>query len=241
MVSRPLLAAIAISTAMHALLFTGFPRRSARHDPALRTLRTIEAPALEPEPPDTAAPLFAASPRDSASSWAARPISIHPNPPPPGRTSKDQKVATVQSVPTPDGTTTPARDVFAELSEGDPNAAVDALLYGQGSPGRDLSAPPSLGGSVFWDCPWPASADRAGVNHAAVMVTVDVTAVGKPSSAHLVMDAGHDFGADAVECALQYRYRPGRDKLGRSVAGRTRPFPVLFNRREARNSSPAPP
>jgi outer membrane biosynthesis protein TonB len=241
MVSRPLLAALAISTAMHALLCTGFPRRSARHDLPPRTVRIIEAPALDTEPPETTAPSLAASPRDSASSWAAPRVSIHPNPPPPGRTSKDQKVVTVQSVPMPDGTVAPARDVFAELSEGNPNAAVDALLYGEGTPGRDLSAPPSLGGSVFWDCPWPASADRAGVNHAAVMVTVDVTADGKPSSAHLVMDAGHDFGADAVACALQYRYRPGRDKLGRSIAGRTRPFPVLFNRREARNSSPALP
>jgi hypothetical protein len=51
--------------------------------------------------------------------------------------------------------------------------------------------------------------DHAGINHAAVLVTVDVTVTGAPLAAHLVRDAGHDSGADAVECAMQYRYQPG--------------------------------
>ena len=110
--------------------------------------------------------------------------------------------------PAPDANAYTSRDVSAELSEGDPKA-VDAVLYGQGSPAQDLSAPPRLGGPVYWDCPWPASADHAGINHAAVLVTVDVAVTGAPIAAHLVRDAGHDFGADAVECAMQYRYQPG--------------------------------
>jgi hypothetical protein len=76
------------------------------------------------------------------------------------------------------------------------------------------------------------SAERAGLDHASVLVTVDVSAEGAPLAAHLIRDAGHDFGSDAIACAMQYRYVPGRNARGRAVAGRTRPFPVIFNRRE---------
>jgi len=124
------------------------------------------------------------------------------------------------------------RESAADLSDifqGDPNAA-DALLYGEGSPRRDLSAPAMLGGAVYWDCPWPSVADRAGIDSAVVKIIVDVNTAGEPTSARLVRNAPYDFGEYAVECAMEHRYRPGTDSLGRPIASRTRPFPVIFSR-----------
>ena len=45
---------------------------------------------------------------------------------------------------------------------------------------HDLVFAPRIGGYVYWECPWPAAADQAGVDHAVVHVTVDVTARGEP-------------------------------------------------------------
>ncbi len=116
---------------------------------------------------------------------------------------------------------------------------VDALLYGEGSPGlsHDRSSPPRIGGYVSWECPWPAAAAQAGVNHAVVHVTVDVTARGQATAAHLVDQPGYEFGDEALRCAMDQKYIPGRDADGRPAAGRTRKFSVQFNRRA---SSPSP-
>jgi hypothetical protein len=116
---------------------------------------------------------------------------------------------------------------------------VDALLYGEGSPGlsHDLSSPPRIGGYVYWECPWPAAAAQAGVNHAVVHVTVDVTVRGKATAVQLIDQPGYEFGEDAIRCAMDQRYIPGRDAQGRPVAGRTRKFSVQFNRSGA-NGSP---
>lgn len=118
-----------------------------------------------------------------------------------------------------------------EIDMGQPGG-VDALLYGQGSPGltHDLSSAPRIGGYVYWECPWPDAAAQANVNHAVVHVTVDVTARGKATAVHLIDQPGYEFGEDAIRCAMDQRYVPGRDAQGRSVAGRTRKFSVQFSR-----------
>jgi hypothetical protein len=118
---------------------------------------------------------------------------------------------------------------MSEIFQGDPNAA-DALLYGEGSPRRDLSAPAMLGGAVYWDCPWPSGADRAGIDSAVVRIVVDVTATGEATAARLVHNAAYDFGERAIECAMEHHYRPGTDRTGRRVVSQTRPFPVIFSR-----------
>jgi hypothetical protein len=119
-----------------------------------------------------------------------------------------------------------------EIDMGQPGG-VDALLFGEGSPGlsHDLSSAPRIGGRVYWECPWPSAAARAGVNHAVVHVTVDVTARGGATAAQLIDQPGYEFGEDAIRCAMDQRYIPGRDASGKPVAGRTRKFSVQFNRR----------
>jgi hypothetical protein len=119
---------------------------------------------------------------------------------------------------------------------------LDALLYGDGwggsgegsggvgGDGRDRSSPPRLGGYVYWQCPWPESANRAGVDHAVLHMTMDVTSGGQPIAAHIVDEPGYDFATDAVRCAMEHKYIPGRDAGGTPVAGRTRPFAVRFDR-----------
>jgi hypothetical protein len=236
MVNSQLLAATIFSMAVHSLLFLRLPHRAPppRSHPEERPALVLDGPA--PEPEATLANVSAAARGGTPTQAMVQP---HPRPrsalPPRGHPSKAGESPAPMTTLTPEPITYFGRDVFAELSAGDPNAGVDSVLYGEGTPGRDRSAPPRLGGPVFWDdCPWPASAGRAGVNQATVQVTVDVSVTGIPIAAHLVRDAGHDFGADAVECAMQYRYVPGRDPQGRAVAGRTRPFPVVFTRREVR-------
>jgi len=118
---------------------------------------------------------------------------------------------------------------MSDIFQGDPNAA-DALLYGEGSPRRDMSAPARLGGAVYWDCPWPSRADRAGIDSAVVRIVVDVTDAGQATSARLVQNAAYDFGERAIECALEHHYIAGTDRTGRPVASQTRPFPVIFSR-----------
>jgi hypothetical protein len=130
---------------------------------------------------------------------------------------------------------TPAEPVAIDLGQ---PGGVDALLYGEGSPGlsHDLSSPPRIGGYVYWECPWPEAAAQANVNHAVVHVTVDVTVRGKATAVQLIDQPGYEFGDDAIHCALDQRYIPGRDAQGRPVAGRTRKFSVQFNRGGASRS-----
>jgi hypothetical protein len=119
------------------------------------------------------------------------------------------------------------------IDMGQPGGA-DALLFGEGSPGmsHDLSSPPRIGGYVYWECPWPDAAAHAGIDHAVVHVTVDVTAGGRPTAAHLIDQPGYEFGEDALRCAMDQKYFPGRDAAGMPVDGRTDKFSVRFNRRK---------
>jgi outer membrane biosynthesis protein TonB len=234
MVSPQLLTATILSMAVHSLLFLRLHHQTPPPPPhpEERPVLVLDAPAPEATMESELAAGRGGTPTQAMVQPRAHPRSALPLR---GHPSKPRGSPASTATVTPEPSTYSGRDVFAELSAGDPNAGVDSVLYGEGTPGRDLSAPPRLGGPVFWDgCPWPASAGRAGVNHATVQVTVDVSVTGTPVAAHLVRDAGHDFGADAVECAMQYRYLPGRDPRGRAVAGRTRPFPVVFTRREVR-------
>jgi len=231
-VSPQVIVAFTISAAVHGLLAFGVPHFPHRASPQPQPRHEepappADAPALEPEANAGQSCSDSAGPKVEPTTSRMRVLA---GAIPRGRAAKSAKVPAWMPTPAPDANAYTSRDVSAELSEGDPKA-VDAMLYGQGSPARDLSSPPRLGGPVYWDCPWPASADHAGINHAAVLVTVDVAVTGAPIAAHLVRDAGHDFGADAVECAMEYRYHPARERQGRPVAGRTGPFSVLFNRR----------
>ncbi len=134
-----------------------------------------------------------------------------------------------------DSIKTPAEPV--EIDMGQPGG-VDALLYGEGSPGfsHDLSSPPRIGGYVYWECPWPLAAAQANVNRAVVHVTVDVTVRGKATAVQLIDQPGYEFGDDAIRCAMDQRYIPGRDSQGRPAPGRTRKFSVQFSRGGASGS-----
>jgi hypothetical protein len=114
-------------------------------------------------------------------------------------------------------------------SPGDP----DSLLFGPGSPGRDLSARPMLGGPAYWDCPWPSAGNQAGIDRAVVAITVDVAINGEPTAVHLLRKAPYDFGEGAIDCAMRYRYHSGRNRDGDPISGRTGPITVVFNRNRA--------
>jgi hypothetical protein len=138
-------------------------------------------------------------------------------------------------LPKQEDSTRKAEPVDIDLGQ---SGGVDALLYGEGSPGlpHDLSSPPRIGGYVYWECPWPEAAAQANVNRAVVHVTVDVTARGKAKAVQLIDQPGYEFGDDAIRCAMDQRYIPGRDTEGRPVAGRTRKFSVQFSRSLASRS-----
>ncbi len=92
------------------------------------------------------------------------------------------------------------------------------------------AAPPQLLGGAAWSCPFPAEADAAGVDSAAVTLLVTVDASGKPTGVSVVSDPGHGFGKAARGCALSQRYAPAKDDDGQPVAGTTPPLRIRFSR-----------
>lgn len=253
-----------VATLVHGALIT-FPLMAFLHHPENRqaeyavqgTLTDVSTPAsgIETDPASGAnrAPVPAAT---EAQSWASESlieVDVSPSSPDPGAASPTDLALADPNPQAPAGRggrvgglkpravrsakhtdSIKAANAPIEIDMGQPGG-VDALLFGEGSPGlsHDLSSPPRIGGRVYWECPWPSAAARAGINHAVVHVTVDVTARGEAKAVQLIDQSGYEFGEDAVRCAMDQRYIPGRDAGGKPVAGRTRKFSVQFNRRGA--------
>lgn len=85
----------------------------------------------------------------------------------------------------------------------------------------DHSRPPQLAGGSSWDCPFPAEADDAGLDHALVSLRIEVAADGHVVQASATRDPGHGFGREARRCALGKRWAPGRDHDGHAKSAAT--------------------
>ena len=82
------------------------------------------------------------------------------------------------------------------------------------------STPPKPRLKLEAKCPFPAEADDAKVDDAAVVVDVEVAASGKATSAHALSDPGHGFAGAAEACAVASTYAPARDDAGAPIAAR---------------------
>ncbi|WNG33999.1 ferric siderophore ABC transporter substrate-binding protein [Archangium violaceum] len=97
----------------------------------------------------------------------------------------------------------------------DPNARAGGVEGGTGTDlAGDRSRRPALAGGARWDCPFPAEADDAGIDHGVVTLRVEVDAEGSVLSATVMEDPGHGFGREARRCALSKRWSPGLDRAG---------------------------
>ena len=105
---------------------------------------------------------------------------------------------------------------------------------GGGGRGRgDLSRKPFLGGSVQWDCPFPAEATTHALSETLVRAQADVAADGTPTAVTILEDPGFGFGEAARSCVLAQRMHPALDRMGVPVRGTTNAFRVVFQRERA--------
>jgi periplasmic protein TonB len=82
-----------------------------------------------------------------------------------------------------------------------------------------------------WKCAFPKEADAPPeVDHAAVIVKVDVGASGHATNVEVFDDPGRGFGDAAKACALGATYEPARDEGGKAVAGQTSKVRIHFDR-----------
>jgi protein TonB len=81
-----------------------------------------------------------------------------------------------------------------------------------------------------WSCSWPKAADEEQIDEQSVIIKVSVDAKGKVSSASIVSDPGHGFGAAAAACALKTRFTPALDPEGKAIAALSPPIRVRFTR-----------
>lgn len=97
---------------------------------------------------------------------------------------------------------------------------------------------PSLASGVAlrdedWTCPWPEEADDAEIDEQLTVVRVVVRADGSAESARAISGTEHGFGRAAVDCAMEHRYVPARDRNGASIRAESAPVHVTFTRRSS--------
>jgi TonB family protein len=93
-------------------------------------------------------------------------------------------------------------------------AAPTALPNSPSNPSRPKPRP-----TTFSKCPFPAAADKAGVDTAVATLRVKVDATGTVTDVTIVEDPGHGFGAAAKACTAKASFEPARDPSGNAVAG----------------------
>ncbi|MGC4088110.1 MAG: hypothetical protein QM756_09465 [Polyangiaceae bacterium] len=81
----------------------------------------------------------------------------------------------------------------------------------------DLSREPSLAGGSRWDCPFPEEADADDIDHAVVVLQIEVSADGRAVNAKSTSDPGHGFAREARRCALRKTFSPGLDRAGKPI------------------------
>ncbi|NMO18693.1 TonB family protein, partial [Pyxidicoccus fallax] len=82
-----------------------------------------------------------------------------------------------------------------------------------------------------WNCPWPREAESLRVDEETVVLRVVVTPEGGVTSAELLSDPGHGFGAAALACARSARFEAAVDRAGRRYLATSPPIRVRFKRR----------
>jgi len=78
----------------------------------------------------------------------------------------------------------------------------------------DRSRPPELAQGAEWKCPFPRSADEAGVDGAFVTLEVAVDPRGRVTHVKILDDPGYGFAREAELCAYEKRWAPGLDRRG---------------------------
>jgi len=85
--------------------------------------------------------------------------------------------------------------------------------------------------SVFTDeCPFPAEADLARIDHAVVVLQVTVKADGRAGAITVLDDPGHGFGRAAVYCARQLLFSAARNRQGTFIEADAPPTRIRFTR-----------
>lgn len=206
---------------------------------ASKLLPTTEMVEVElPVPPSQNAPAPAAAPAAPSPRAAARPAPAAPAPAAPQAGQVlDAKSDVVDfgdtfvagsgdsyagGVTDSQGTSTAAVREVAARGEGVPVVKPAAAVV-------DLTRAPQLSGGSHWQCPFPIEADDAGIDHAVVMLRVEVGAAGDVRSVSVLADPGHGFGREARRCASSKRWLAGLDPLGRATAA-TATVNVRFDR-----------
>lgn len=92
------------------------------------------------------------------------------------------------------------------------------------------TSPPVSSEPLDGACFFPAEADVAKIDAAAVVLRVLVRADGSPELVQTIEEPGFGFGRAATRCAMTRRYVPARDIRGAAVRGWTAPFGVRFVR-----------
>jgi periplasmic protein TonB len=194
-----------------------------------RLLPVTEMVEVElPEAPKTVAD---ATPTATPPPAKARVASPTPATPPPTAAQAGQVLdAKSDVVDFDDSVVTGAGDAYAggvtDKSGTSTSAVRDVQAQGHGggeakappAPAPDLSRPPRLDGSAQWQCPFPAEADDAGIDHAVVTLRVEIAANGGVRNVTTVRDPGNGFGREARRCASSKRWLVGFDRSGRAIA-----------------------
>jgi protein TonB len=118
-----------------------------------------------------------------------------------------------------------------------PRAKVGGKVGGHGTSTRaDAVLEPDLtrgahAPSVITDeCDFPAEADLARIDHAAVLIQVNVLPNGRAGAISVLSDPGHGFGRAAIACAKRMIFSAARDRHGTYIQADTPPTTIRFTR-----------
>ncbi len=118
-----------------------------------------------------------------------------------------------------------------------PHAKVGGKVGGHGASTRaDAVVEPDLtrgahAPSVITDeCDFPTEADLARVDHAAVLIQVNVLPNGRAGAISVLSDPGHGFGRAAIACAKRMTFSAARDRHGTYIQADTPPTTIRFTR-----------
>jgi protein TonB len=263
---RPLAIALAcvIAIGMHGAgagwIARADPPPPVRRAPVMALEREVELvpPKSEPKPepePDTPPPIDPV---------AAPPVpTTTPQPTTPRPAARPAPAAQAAKVATADP---PANDPsFAgfDMTQGDAPRYAGGTTASSGTsttPGRGTATgtddgdsprpqPPAAGdrsrarpvrlAARDWDCPWPAQARDLSAVRQVVVLRVLVRADGRVSTADVLEDPGHGFGAAAEACARDTRFQPALDGAGKPYAATSPPVRVTFQRRTSASTDGA--
>ena len=189
------------------------PPAAAPPEPVTRSIARARA-ATAPEPPSTAPPPAEAAEVVAAADDASQALDFTGFDITTGNGRRYVGGVTASSGSSPRAVRDPVADRGAHPSA----RAGSSRARSVGAPRRE------------WDCPWPAEADALSIHEQFVVIRAVVRADGTVASADLISDPGYGFGAVALACAREQRFRAATDDDGRPITATSPPVRVRFTR-----------